>query len=122
MESLLSLFVGILSVIVVFRIARAADKKIAAMPLAERQRYLEKQRVSALPLGHGSINPALICPHCQEKGNIRTKRVKRKKGVSGAKATGALLTNGLSILATGLSRKEHLTQAYCGNCQSTWDF
>jgi len=48
--------------------------------------------------------------------------VKRKKGVSGAKATGAILTLGWSLLATGLSRKEEITQAHCENCQATWDF
>lgn len=71
---------------------------------------------------YGYISPAMICPHCQTKGQISTKPVKRKKGVSGAKVTGALLTFGVSMLATGLSRKEGLTQAHCGNCGSTWDF
>ena len=70
----------------------------------------------------GNINPILICPHCQTKGFVRTVPVKRKKGISGAKATGALLTFGVSMLATGLSRKETMTQAHCENCGSTWDF
>ena len=69
-----------------------------------------------------STNPALVCPHCQTKGFVHIKSVKRKKGISGAKATGALLTGGLSMLATGLSRKEAMTQAHCDNCNSTWDF
>jgi len=67
---------------------------------------------------HGKLRKEIICPHCQTKGQIRTKETKRKKGISGAKATGALLTGGLSILATGLSRKEVGTEAYCGNCKS----
>jgi hypothetical protein len=70
----------------------------------------------------GPRNPAMICPHCQTKGHIRTKIVERKKGVSGAKATGALLTGGISLLATGLSRKENPTQAHCDNCENTWEF
>ena len=70
----------------------------------------------------GTISPMYICPHCQTKGSVRTIPVKRKKGVSGAKATGALLTLGFSMLATGLSRKETMTQAHCENCNSTWDF
>lgn len=70
----------------------------------------------------GIINPQLICPHCQTKGHVRTKSVKMKKGISGAKATGAILTGGISMLATGLSRKEGLTQAHCTNCGSTWQF
>jgi len=70
----------------------------------------------------GYLKPAMICPHCQTKGDVRTKAVTRKKGISGAKATGALLTGGVSMLATGLSRKEGLTQAHCDHCNSTWDF
>jgi len=46
--------------------------------------------------------------------------VKVKRGISGGKATGAVLTAGFSILATGLSRKEAATQATCNNCRVTW--
>lgn len=70
----------------------------------------------------GQINSAFVCPHCQIKGSVNTKLVKRKKGVSGAKATGALLTGGISLLVTGLSRKEDMTQAHCQNCNCTWEF
>jgi hypothetical protein len=65
---------------------------------------------------------AIVCPMCQERGHVRTKSVKRKKGVSGAKATGAVITGGFSVLATGLSRKEKMTNARCSNCGSQWDF
>lgn len=78
--------------------------------------------LDALPSKWGDVNRKLVCPHCQRKGRVRTKRVKRKRGVSGGKATGALLTGGLSVLATGLSRKQQVTQAHCGSCGSTWDF
>lgn len=70
----------------------------------------------------GAVSPAFICPHCQTKGFVHTKSVTRKKGISGGKATGAILTGGLSILATGLSRHEDSTQAHCTNCNTTWDF
>lgn len=69
---------------------------------------------------HGRINPALVCPHCQVAGQVRSKQVKQKKGISGAKAAGAVVTLGLSVLATGLSRKELLTACHCGNCGITW--
>jgi hypothetical protein len=71
---------------------------------------------------YGILNPEIICPHCQIKGFVFVKNEKQKKGISGAKATGAILTGGLSILATGLSRKEMTTKAYCKNCNSTWHF
>lgn len=43
-----------------------------------------------------------------------------KKGVSGGKAAGAVLTAGLSVLATGLSRKEKVTEMRCSNCLTAW--
>ncbi len=62
----------------------------------------------------------LICPHCQVRGRVTSKRVRAKRGISGGKATGAVLTGGLSMLATGLSRKESVTEMSCGNCGTTW--
>lgn len=70
----------------------------------------------------GAINEHMICPHCQNKGRVLTKQTLQKKGVSGAKATGAILTGGVSLVATGLSRKEASTQAHCVVCNSTWNF
>lgn len=68
------------------------------------------------------LNPAMICPHCQSKGTVSTERVKMKKGISGSKATAAVFTGGISMIATGLSRKEELTKAHCSGCGSTWYF
>lgn len=64
----------------------------------------------------------LICPHCQTKGMVTTEKVKKKTGISGAKATGAILTCGVSLLGTGLSRKDMVTEARCSNCGQTWYF
>lgn len=59
----------------------------------------------------------------QMKGRVTTVRSAPSKGISGAKATGAVLTVGISVLATGLSRKkDRVTVATCSNCQSTWEF
>lgn len=65
---------------------------------------------------------AMICPHCQTRGSVRTTHVRRKAGISGGKATAALLTGGVSLLATGLSRKEAVTQAHCAHCGARWVF
>jgi hypothetical protein len=70
----------------------------------------------------GRISPTVVCSHCHTKGEVRTLRVTRKKGIGGGKTTAAILTGGISLFATGLSRKEALTQAHCGKCGSTWDF
>jgi hypothetical protein len=102
------------------------SKKVAAMTPPERQSYLANKAAislaSTLTAAHGQLKPMMLCPHCQEKGQVRTQPVKRKKGLSGGKATAALLTGGLSLLATGLSRKELTTEAFCGNCTNSWDF
>ena len=66
--------------------------------------------------------PEVICPMCQVKGQVTTSRINRKRGISGGKAVGALLTGGLSMFAVGLSRKEYFTHARCKNCKSEWDF
>ena len=71
---------------------------------------------------HGAASAQHVCPHCQTRGKVMTKPISRKAGVSGGKATGALLTGGVSLLATGLSRKESVTEAHCKNCGSTWHY
>ena len=109
------MFVILVGVIVVI------GMKLKSDPEEERQRQIDAEAERVLA-HYGPISPLYICPHCQTKGFVRTIPVKRKKGVSGAKATGAILTLGFSMLATGLSRKENVTQAHCGNCNSTWDF
>jgi hypothetical protein len=85
------------------------------MTAAQRQNILTEEK-------YGITNTAMTCPHCDAVGKIRTKNVKQKKGVSGGKATAAVLTGGLSLLAVGLSRKEGATQAHCDNCNNTWFF
>jgi hypothetical protein len=67
-------------------------------------------------------NSAMICPHCQTKGSVSAVPTRRKVGVSGEKATAALLTGGLSLLATGLSRKESVTDALCSHCGARWTY
>lgn len=107
--------------------------EIDRMPPDEQQKYFEeeKRRLAeanqliqevAATQNYGQINEAMLCPHCQTRGKIRTKLAKSDKGVSGGKATAAVLTGGLSILATGLSRTERVTQAHCDNCNNTWYF
>lgn len=65
-------------------------------------------------------NKEMICPHCQTKGSVITKKTKKKGSISGGKVMGGLMTGGVSLLATGLSRKEKVTEAYCKNCKIKW--
>lgn len=66
-------------------------------------------------------NTAIVCPYCQTRGAVTVHEIKQKKGISGGKATGAVLTLGWSLLATGLSRKEKVAQLHCANCGMTWN-
>ena len=65
-------------------------------------------------------NDRIVCAHCHRSGCITTSIVERKVGLSGGKATAAILTGGVSLLATGLARKELATQIKCSNCQSVY--
>lgn len=98
------------------------QEKLSKMSSTERDAYIERKRDAAAALTWGPVNSSLVCPHCQARGKVRTKSLRVKKGLSGAKATGAVLTGGVSLLATGLSRKEATTQAHCDRCNSTWHF
>jgi len=112
---------GLLAVAFIIGIICTIGKNLRSDPNEDLQGRNDFEAKQVLTL-YGPISPMYICPHCQTKGFVHTKTVKRKKGVSGAKVTGAILTMGISMLATGLSRKEGLTQAHCGNCNSQWDF
>jgi hypothetical protein len=98
------------------------QEALSKMSAEERAAYLAKKRATAATLTWGPLNPNLLCPHCQTRGKVRTANVKLKKGVSGGKAAAAVLTGGVSLLATGLSRKEATTRAHCDKCDSTWHF
>jgi len=73
-------------------------------------------------LAHGALRKDFQCPHCKRTGCVYTREVKVKAGISGGKITGAILTGGLSLLATGLARKDRKTEAYCDNCKVRWQF
>jgi hypothetical protein len=80
------------------------QSKVAAMEPGERSNYLEKKRSDAAVHLYGPVNTAMVCPHCQTKGSVRTKQVTQKKGVSGGKATAAPLGRIDSIMVYAAER------------------
>lgn len=88
----------------------------------KREERMRKQDAERIIRERGKLNLQMICPHCHTKGCVRTRKVRVKKGISGAKATGAFFTLGWSMLFTGLSKKEEVTEATCDNCKMTWHF
>ena len=93
--------------------------------IQERRQIAAKAWIEEIALRdpvHGDRAPKIVCPQCQERGQVYVKAVKQKIGVSGSKVMGGLLTGGLSLLATGLSQKQSATVAHCMNCESTWHF
>ena len=73
-------------------------------------------------IAKSEMEKQMICPYCQTKGSVTTQKIKQKTGIHGGKATAALLTCGISLLGTGLSRKQKITQANCSNCGSVYTF
>ena len=63
----------------------------------------------------------IVCPHCQTRGHVTVKLVTRSAGISGGKAAGAVMTGGLSVGATGLSKNVPTRELTCGNCKMKWD-
>ena len=123
MEGLALTFLSVIGLIALVIWAVAEEqKKVAQMSPEELAKYRKEQAEQHKMTTYGTINPQMICPHCQTKGSVRTKPVTKKTGISGGKATAALLTAGVSVLATGLSRKEGMTQAHCESCNCTWTF
>jgi hypothetical protein len=100
----------------------AAKQQAQATLLVKRQQDREAKERRREEWAYGPVNPSLVCPHCQTRGKVRTKQIESKAGISGGKATAAVLTGGVSLLATGLSRKQQLTAARCGECGSAWQF
>lgn len=142
-------WIGIVVAIVIYNLIkrdrkRADDARLAALSPDEREKILaeriekknqiakdaqmqkeerwQAQKRLYAQQEYGAINLSMVCPHCQTKGSIRTKRITKKTGVSGGKAAAAVVTGGLSVLAVGLARKEASTQAHCDNCSNTWFF
>jgi hypothetical protein len=103
----------------VYLMAAERRQRLLSMSEAQRLAFLDEEELVA---EHGQVNPALICPHCQQRGAVRTRPVDQKSGLSGGKATAALLTGGVSLVATGLSNSERRTESWCGSCRSTWRF
>jgi hypothetical protein len=64
----------------------------------------------------------IVCPQCQERGFVTTDKVIERTGIHGGKASAAILTGGVSMLATGLSNELERTKATCSNCGSTWRY
>ena len=77
--------------------------------------------VTLSSLRWGDLKEKVLCPHCQLSGFVHVQAVARKRGISGGKTIAAILTGGVSMLVTGLARKEDQLQAHCSNCGITWD-
>ena len=96
------ILVLIILIIAILIVSSFLNKRseVAKMSPQEKERYLadkkKKSEAFWLEFNWGGVNPNMVCPHCNEKGKIRTQSVTRKRGVSGGKATAAILTGGFS--------------------------
>lgn len=99
--------------------AGVSSQPILDLPSVSDKAYSPSSNSNSL---HGMLNNKIQCPQCNERGYVHTRKVNKKSGISGGKATAALLTVGISLFFIGLSRTEKVTSAYCENCKSEWNF
>lgn len=65
--------------------------------------------------------PVVLCPFCRTNPpNVTSKVVTVKGRISPGKLSGALLTGGTSLLATGLAHKENRRVYTCLHCEKRW--
>lgn len=99
---------------------------VSCMATAKTAAALAKWKVwthPGCPLQHPVLpdpSPGLVCTYCYRKGTVSTRQVVAKGGINGGKATGAILTAGWSLLATGLATTTRYTEATCAACNKTW--
>jgi hypothetical protein len=98
----------------------AASGRVSATTNAPSTKLPARKPSFWQTLAHGALRKDFQCPHCKKTGCVYTREVKVKSGISGGKVTGAILTGGLSLFATGLARKDKKTEAYCDNCKVRW--
>lgn len=100
----------------VFWVAIIAGLVWALFHAFDPQRIREQAAIKA------AKDAEIVCSLCNKRGYVRTDPATVKQGIDGTKATFALLTGGLTLLATGLSQRNSATRATCSNCGSTWTF
>ena len=110
------LFVGFCGFLAAVFVITAIVQGVRRAKMSPEQRRLQHHDSTA----KATVSAAMICPHCQTKGMVRTEAITENAGILQARLIGARITGGLSMLVTGPSRKEHQTQARCGKCQATW--
>ncbi len=86
------------------------------LKLEKSKEQLDKARGIDPNLPRG--DKAIVCPFCQTRGTVRTKK---KSQTSVGKGIGAALTFGVSTIFTGLNKHQSLIQATCAQCKQTWD-
>lgn len=85
---------------------RASYLKVKA---SERETF-NRIRESAMARDrYGLVNENLICPHCQTKGQVRTKSVEE-----------ITKTKVVPIIGNNIKSRRGVTQAHCDNCKITW--
>ena len=84
---LLSLVLSVVIGIIMDVMRHNEEAKMSPAELAERRTKQE----------FGPLNPKLVCPHCQTTGQVRTKPIEQKKGISGGKASLASVGIGQSL-------------------------
>lgn len=100
---------GVIYVLIGFGIAGFIIYKTTFSPEARQQ-----------AMSRAEAQKLIICSYCHQAGGVTVRNIQQKQGVSGGKATSALLTGGASLLAVGLSKKGMVNELTCSRCQMKW--
>lgn len=102
--TVLFLVMSVITVIAVISInTREHNKKMEGMTTDEQVEYERKGK-------YGKLNTNLLCPHCQNRGSVRTMPVKRET---------RSLSGNLAKIETKHTR--NVNQFHCDICEITWD-
>lgn len=91
----------------------AEQQKLDAMTSEARERYKEimaKHREESHKIYlYGGINDALVCPHCQTKGKVRS-----QYGEEVSK------TKVIPVIGNNIKTRRSVTKMHCDNCHTDW--
>jgi hypothetical protein len=99
----------------------AKKQKLDSMSAGERDAYIKiEQNISERQAKiteeyrhksqYGDTNPNLVCPHCQTKGQVRSKA---SEEVTSTKV--------VPVVGNTIKARKKVTQMHCDNCGTTWN-
>lgn len=110
--------IGLMPLIALLDWRAMAEESRRRQETEQRQRVHDRKSAKRRAKERRSQQLKLVCPHCHEKGHVRTRQIDEIP-YSGGEILAGVLTRGLSVLARDVGGQ---TVAHCSNCGSTWQY